>query len=618
MVILPKPLFQREKEETYLLNYSAYVVLAPDCTQQTYRQAVMLLDAIEKNTGYRLHLTKGEERPGDIKIQYSGQDGDSEAYRLTIGRQGVRIEGAKKGVLYGIQTLIQILEQSGAELPGLEIEDEPKLPYRGVYLDITRGRVPKLSYYKKLADEMMRYKLNQLQLYIEHTYLFRDFGELWRDDTPLTPEEVLELDAYCSDRGIELVPSISTCSHFYKLLRTKQWKGLCELENSDREPYTAWGKQVHHTIDISNKDSIELVKGMLREYRALFRSSRFNICADETFDMGKGRSMEYCREKGMGNAYAEYVRELCQCVLEMGCEPMMWGDVICKYPELLSMFPKETVFLNWGYAADVSDEVTKIFAEKNVKFYNCPGVSGWSRMCNDYKSAYENIRRMASYTKENHGIGLLNTVWGDYYHTSHPDFALLGLIYGAQFSWGDSMEASGINRAASILEYGAQAERIGDLLWEINENCLYSWMNLCIFKENYDDEALREETLNQEFADTEKAERLREANGNLENVIRELARKMKDVKPEKRSLLAAYQITADGCRYLNTLGTVIAKRECQKEQTDWEKDWALAKELEQWFYHYKAIWRTTSKESELYRLQAVIDGYCDYLREGTH
>ena len=40
-------------------------------------------------------------------------------------------------------------------------------------------QVPDLDYLKKLADRMSYYKLNELQLYIEHTYLFRDLSEVW-------------------------------------------------------------------------------------------------------------------------------------------------------------------------------------------------------------------------------------------------------------------------------------------------------------------------------------------------------------------------------------------------------------------------------------------------------
>ena len=77
-----------------------------------------------------------------------------------------------------------------------------QIPNRGFYHDVTRGRVPKLSFLKKMADRMAYYKMNQLQLYIEHTFLFRDFSEIWRDDTPLTAEEIMELDHYCLELSL--------------------------------------------------------------------------------------------------------------------------------------------------------------------------------------------------------------------------------------------------------------------------------------------------------------------------------------------------------------------------------------------------------------------------------
>lgn len=128
--------------------------------------------------------------------------------------------------------------QCGAVLPAVTIEDEPDIPNRGFYHDITRGRVPKLSFLKKMADKMAYYKMNQLQLYIEHTFLFRDFSEIWRDDTPLTAAEILELDRYCAERGIELVPSLSCFGHLYKVLSSQGYSHLCELEDSEKMPFS--------------------------------------------------------------------------------------------------------------------------------------------------------------------------------------------------------------------------------------------------------------------------------------------------------------------------------------------------------------------------------------------
>lgn len=137
---------------------------------------------------------------------------------------------------------------------------------------------------------MCRYKLNQLQLYVEHTYLFRDFSEMWRDQTPLTAEEIRELDSYCRERHIELVPSLASFGHLCTLLSTKTYGDLCEMEDSWKEPFSFWNRMRYHTINVSDERSLPLIKKMIAEYMQLFSSNKFNICADETFCLGKYKS----------------------------------------------------------------------------------------------------------------------------------------------------------------------------------------------------------------------------------------------------------------------------------------------------------------------------------------
>ena len=77
------------------------------------------------------------------------------------------------------------------------IHDYPEFPVRGYYHDVTRGRVPKLSWLKRLADTMSFYKLNQLQLeYRTYISFQRDFSEMW-EGSYLSTQDILELDSYC-------------------------------------------------------------------------------------------------------------------------------------------------------------------------------------------------------------------------------------------------------------------------------------------------------------------------------------------------------------------------------------------------------------------------------------
>ena len=616
MILLPKPTLLQLKEENFTLNYDAYIVIGGECSDLIYKQALLLREGIKAHTGFDLRLSKGVAREGDIRIGMLSEPHPCEqAYQLEVGettygsgegiskQQGILILGTEKSIIHGIQTLLMMISQKGSCLPHLQLFDAPELENRGFFYDMTRGRVATLDTLKWMADKASYYKLNQLHLYVEHSYLFRDFSEVWRDDTPITPEEILELDEYCTIRGIELIPSVATGSHLYDLLRTQTYKHLCELEAPHEKPFSGYDRQVHHTIDISNPDSLQLMKEMISEYRPLFRSNKFNINGDETFDMGKGKSKELCETEGLGKVYVSYMKEIIQHVKSLGCIPMMWGDVIAEHKEFLTEFPEETIFLNWAYHADITDESSKLFHETGVNYMNCPGVQSWRRLVDCYPTAYENIVKMASYAKEHKSIGVLNTAWGDYYHTAHPMFSMIGLIYGASFSWGATLTKEEIDLRISTLEFSKINPNVVSLLSRISEGCLFQFAEICIFIEkNWLPEPLS-------------ALSLEEADAKLDQVKLELSQLMGDTYKEVRPLLSAYLIAIDGCKLLNQMGTIVIKKEKLGEKIDSQEAFSLAREIEHWLYHYKALWRDTSKESELYNVQKVYDGCCDYLRD---
>ena len=84
-----------------------------------------------------------------------------EGYALTIDRQGVRIEFRDSGGLRAATaTLRQLLRAHGRRLPFLKIRDWPDFARRGVMLDISRGRVPRLETLLDLAEHLADFKIN--------------------------------------------------------------------------------------------------------------------------------------------------------------------------------------------------------------------------------------------------------------------------------------------------------------------------------------------------------------------------------------------------------------------------------------------------------------------------
>ena len=226
MYLIPQPKKITKIEGVYRIRYQDHIMIDSNCGSSLDEYAKILKQEIEQSLGFSLMIKRGKKKQNGIYFSICKEYKEQE-YMLKVNTEGIEIAaGSDTGVLYGVQTLRQIVRQNGTSIPYLTIFDEPAILNRGFYHDVTRGRVPKLSYLKWLADKLAFFKMNQLQLYIEHSFLFEDFSEVWRDDTPLTAEEIMELDRYCSRIGIELVPSISCFGHLYKILSTKSYSHL--------------------------------------------------------------------------------------------------------------------------------------------------------------------------------------------------------------------------------------------------------------------------------------------------------------------------------------------------------------------------------------------------------
>ena len=613
MYLIPQPRkITLEKEEWLILRYNFKIVIDTNCDLQVFDHAKLLKQEVFDKLGFSYEITKGKKENGVIFLGLLAELGREE-YRLRITEDSVELYGGSNaGILYGIQTLRQILENKGAVLPCSLIEDYPQVPNRGFYHDITRGRIPTMESLKALADKLSYYKLNQLQLYIEHSFLFKDFSEVWRDDTPLTAADILEFDQYCKKLHIDLVPSIASFGHLYKVLRTKSFTHLCELENSHEEPFSFYERMAHHTLDISNEESFAFVIKMIDEYMPLFSSDYFNLCADETFDLGKGRSKELSDEIGVDDMYLNFVKQICEYIIEKGKKPMFWGDIILGMPEAINKLPKDTICLNWGYAPDQDDSKIKILKEAGATQYVCPGVSGWNQIVNKLKDAYDNISKSCSYAIKYNALGVLNTDWGDFGHINHPEFSMAGLIYGAAFSWSDCVvEFEEINNWISKLEYGDITENFISVVNKIAAQNAVSWFEIICFKEMQEKSLLGKpyapvlENINWEKA--------HEANALLDMHIMTIYHMLSNAKTEKRYLYKAYIIAAEGMKLWNEIGALIV---CGEEtELIGKQGKKLAVGLEYWYHEYKQLWRSVSRESELYRIGNVVFWYADYLRK---
>ena len=363
-------------------------------------------------------------------LEIRQQEGEIEGYTLEITERKVTITGENAaGAFYGIQTLRQILDNG--KVPCLTITDVPEFSYRGFYHDVTRGKIPQMKTLKELIDQMAYFKMNSLQLYVEHTFPFKEFGDCIEKNGYLTPEEIRELDEYCYENFIEFIPSIATFGHLYELLQQDDYKDLQESENFEEDQLYWYHRMAHHTIDPTKERSIEIVKSMIDQYVSLFRSNKFNICCDETFDLTNGKH----KGQDTGKLYIDFVKKIIAHLQSKGKNIMMWADILLEYPETIDELPDDVEFLNWHYSANPKEDSFATFGSMNCTQIVCPGTGSWSRLVECIDASSKNILKVCDYGYKYHAKGMLNTNWGDYGNPCSLELAMHGLVLGAAKAW---------------------------------------------------------------------------------------------------------------------------------------------------------------------------------------
>jgi hexosaminidase len=365
-----------------------------------------------------------------------------EGYALTISRNGVEISFRETGGLRAATaTLRQLLREYGRRLPCLRIRDWPDFPRRGVMLDISRGRVPRLETLLDLAGHLADFKINELQLYTEHTFAYRNYKSVWQSWGALTGEEIQILDARCGELGIDLVPNQNSFGHLRHFLEHPKLKILAEVSG----PYedggdAATGNQEFvrrpTTLAPNHPGTIPFLRGLYDELLPDFSSNFFNTGCDETVDLGRGQSKKLCEAKGKGRVYLDFLKKIHREVSARGKRMMFWGDIILKYPELIRELPKNAVALNWGYEANhpFAKEATQ-FAKAKIPFYVCPGTSTWQTLIGRHDNALANLRAAAKAGHRHGAIGYLITDWGDGGHPQPPAVSWPLFLAGAALAW---------------------------------------------------------------------------------------------------------------------------------------------------------------------------------------
>jgi len=285
-------------------------------------------------------------RPAELRMH------EDESYQLIVNDKQIIIKSETDfGAIRGMETLLQMLsvDESGYYFPGVDVNDFPRFPWRGLLLDVCLHWMP-MDVVKRTLDGMAVVKMNVFHFHFSEDQAFRveskvfpKLTELGAEGNFYTQEEVKEIIRYASQRGIRVVPEIDVPGH-----ATAMIKAYPELASIPREyELQRYYGVFDPSLDVTKEYTYEFLDKLFGEMSELFPDEYFHIGGDENTgkDWKNSPSIQaYMKKNNIKNTndlHTEFNKRLLPILTKYGKKVMGWDEI------LQPGVPKDIIIQSW-------------------------------------------------------------------------------------------------------------------------------------------------------------------------------------------------------------------------------------------------------------------------------
>ena len=336
------------------------------------------------------------------------------------------------GAFCGAQTVKQLIRGSGKDAVLLvpTLRDWPAMAHRGLSDDWSRGPLPSMDFLKREIRTLAAYKYNIFSPYFEHTFAYGSTPVAAFPGGAMTPDEARELVAYAAKYHITVIPEQESFGHLHHVLKFEEYSPLGET------PHGA-------VLAPGDAGTLPLISSWFGELAKVFPAPYAHVGADETFELGLGRTRDQVKQQGLATVYLNFLSQIHETLAPLHKRLLFWGDIAVNSPELVGTLPKDMIAVPWVYDArpDFTPEIVP-FTKAGLETWVAPGVSNWNRVYPNNNVALGNIRAFVRDGQKLGATGMLNTVWNDDGEGIF-DENWFGVLFGATAGWqqGESSEA---------------------------------------------------------------------------------------------------------------------------------------------------------------------------------
>ena len=276
--------------------------------------------------------------------------GEDESYELTVADSGAKLTAPTTlGVMRGLQTFLQLVQitPAGFAAPSVTIKDQPRFPWRGMLIDVSRHFIP-IDVLKRNLDGMAAVKMNVLHWHLSDDQGFRvesktfpKLTQMGSDGMFYTQAEIREFIAYAHARGIRVMPEFDVPGH------SRSWfLGYPEL-SSGSGPYTLEGGGIDPIMDPTRESTYKFLEKFIAEMAKLFPDPYFHLGGDEVDGKqwdANPKIQEFIHAHGMKNNQdlQAYFNQRLQKIVAKNHKIMVgWDEIL--HPDL----PKTVIVQSW-------------------------------------------------------------------------------------------------------------------------------------------------------------------------------------------------------------------------------------------------------------------------------
>ncbi|MFN2532518.1 MAG: beta-N-acetylhexosaminidase [Pyrinomonadaceae bacterium] len=296
------------------------------------------------------------ERPGEDIPSLK----ETEAYILQItDKQARLVAPTVVGALRGLETFLQLLQgdRDGFYVPAININDQPRFPWRGLLIDVGRHYEP-MDVLKRNLDAMAAVKLNVLHWHLTEDQGFRveskkfpKLHQLGSDGLFYTQDQVREIIAYARDRGIRVMPEFDIPGH-----STSWLVSYPELGSAPGPYQIERGAGIFEpALNPTREQTYKFLDTFLGEMASVFPDAYMHIGGDENEGKQWDRNPQiqaFMKEKKIKDNHAlqAYFNQRVLKILQKHGKKMIgWEEIL--HPDL----PKDAVIQSWRGPASLAE-----------------------------------------------------------------------------------------------------------------------------------------------------------------------------------------------------------------------------------------------------------------------